>query len=65
MKKLRLLVFYQIIPCIFTGQWKIKKLLAYKDEVICIKKVDNKNLITEIWTRSHSSEIFIIQTKMD
>ena len=32
-----------------------KKLFDNEDEVICIKKVDNKNLINEIWTRSYSS----------
>ena len=35
-----------------------KKLFADEDEVICIKKVDNKNQINEVWTRSHRNGIF-------
>ena len=38
-----------------------KKLFAYEDEVICIKKVINENLITEIYSRFHSSDSFMKQ----
>ena len=35
---------------------KNKKLFADEDEVIYVKKVDKKNQINEIWTRTHRNE---------